>query len=179
MTIPKRQTELDAFVRARFPDKPRLQDTQNGHRASYASLSRSDEEIIEKVRREQGGKFDRLWRGDTSVKGGDHSACDDSFCHKLYPYTQDEEQIRRIHASSGLHRPDKSGNRVDYLERSLKRARENTTWFHKWPEQSSTHNPELQDEVHSRSRSLSSTGMRNYDSRASLLLTRILERTLP
>src|SRR5918997_2668604 len=51
---------------------------------------------------------------------------------KLWPYTQDEDQVKRIHAASALHRPEKSGKRADYLQRSIVRARENTDWVYEW-----------------------------------------------
>jgi hypothetical protein len=92
-----------------------------------------DEEIVGKARSEKNGKFDRLWRGEIAEYGHDHSAADDAFVHKLWSYTQDEEQIRRIHATSGLHRPEKSGRRPDYLRRSIDRARNNVTWYYEWP----------------------------------------------
>lgn len=98
-----------------------------------------DEEVIEKARSEQGGKFGRLHSGDLSDYGTDHSRADDGYVHKLYPYTQDPEQIKRIHAASGLHRPEKSGKRVDYLERSIRRARENVSWFYDWPDEATPH----------------------------------------
>src|SRR5215217_5648929 len=104
----------------------------DGHRPPALTL-RSDTEVIEQARSEKNGKFDRLFRGDTSDYGHDHSAADDGFVHKLYSYTQDEEQIRRIHATSGLHRSTKSGRRPDYLRRSIDRARQNVTWFYQWP----------------------------------------------
>lgn len=97
-------------------------------------VSRSDDEIVEKARSEKNGKFDRLWRGDLSDYDHDHSAADDGFVHKLWSYTQDEEQIRRIHATSGLHRLNKSGCRQDYLQRSIERARQNVSWFYEWPD---------------------------------------------
>jgi AAA domain len=103
----------------------------NGHRPTAAS--RSDEEVIEKVCSERGGKVERLMRGDLSDYNGDHSRADDAFVHKLWSYTQDPEQVKRIHASSGLHRPEKSGRRFDYLERSIRRAEKNVTWFYEWP----------------------------------------------
>jgi hypothetical protein len=105
----------------------------NGRREAWPP--RSDEEVVERVRAEANGKFDRLWHGDLSDYGQDHSAADDGFVHKLWSYTQDEEQVRRIHAMSALHRPEKSGRRSDYLQRSINRARSNVTWFYEWPEQ--------------------------------------------
>jgi hypothetical protein len=166
VSIPERQSQLDDLIRGHFPDKPKLQDKRDGHRTvpPRASTSRSDEEVVQKARSETGGYFDRLWRGDTSDKGGDHSrADDDAFVHKLWSYTQDEEQIRRIHAASGLSRSNKSECRPDYLTRSINRARENVTWFYEWPEQRLLIKAKPQDEVRSRSRSLGSTGMRNEE----------------
>jgi len=105
----------------------------NGHHPPR-SAERTDEEIIGKARAEKNGKFDRLMRGDLSDYGGDHSDADDGFIHKVWSYTQDEDQVRRIHAASGLHRAEKSGKRPDYLRRSIERASKNVTWFYGWKE---------------------------------------------
>jgi hypothetical protein len=133
-TIESRQEQLRSVIRRVFGHS----ESSNGHKAaSYPSTSlsaRSDEEVIERARAENGGKFDRLWSGDMSDYGNDHSAADDGFVHKLYSYTQDEEQIKRIHAVSALHRTEKSGKRNDYLQRSIERARENVAWFYPWPD---------------------------------------------
>ncbi len=105
-----------------------------------------DEKVIEKARAEKNGKFDRLWHGDLADYDGDDSRADDGFVHKLWSYTQDEEQIRRIHAASGLHRPEKSGKRRDYLQRSIERARENVGWLYPWPDGA---NLQVGSEIHS------------------------------
>jgi hypothetical protein len=123
----------EALLRLHATHAPNHDPSANGRRA-YNSAARSDDEIIERLRAERNGKFDRLWRGDLSDYGRDHSDADDGFVHKVWSYTQDEEQIRRIHALSGLHRPEKSGKRPDYLLRSIERARENVTWFYGWPD---------------------------------------------
>src|SRR5215217_770861 len=139
-TIENRQEELRSVVRRVFGE-----ESANGHCDPVTAPERknngfSDEEVIEKACSESSGKFNRLWRGDMSdypLKPGgeaDHSSADDGFVHKLWSYTQDEEQIKRIHALSGLHRSEKSGRRPDYLERSINRARENVTWFYPWPD---------------------------------------------
>jgi P4 family phage/plasmid primase-like protien len=133
MKIPHRQEEINTFVKEFWAtEKP----SGNGHQTPphLAGLTRSDEEVVTKAGSERNGKFDRLWRGDLSDCGGDHSRGDDSFVHKLFSYTQNEEQIKRIHAASGLHRLEKSGQRPDYLQRSINRARENVTWFYEWPD---------------------------------------------
>jgi hypothetical protein len=128
--IRERKEEL---LRLHAQYAPKEEPRPNGRRA-HSSSPRSDEEVIEKARSEKNGKFDRLWRGDTSDYGHDHSDADDGFVHKLWPYTQDEEQVRRIHAASGLHRAEKSGRRPDYLRRSIERARKNVDWFYEWPD---------------------------------------------
>jgi hypothetical protein len=132
-TIEDRQEQLRSVVRRVLGDL----ETTNGHKVAGGrprfSAPQSDEAVIEKARAENGGKLDRLWHGDMSDYGHDHSAADDGFVHKLYSYTQDEEQIKRIHAMSSLHRAEKSGKRDDYLQRSIERARTNTTWFYEWP----------------------------------------------
>jgi len=92
----------------------------------------TDEEIIEKLLNQRGGKFARLWKGDISDYEGDESRADDGFIFKVYSYTQDEEQIRRIHGQSGLAR-EKSLDREDYLQRSIDRARDKVVWFYEWP----------------------------------------------
>src|SRR5215210_5903891 len=133
-TIEDRQEELRNVVRRVF-----VEESANGHSGPVTAPGRennglSDEEVIGKARSESNGKFDRLWRGNMSdypLKANgepDHSSADDGFVHKLYSYTQDEEQIKRIHAMSALHRPEKSGKRDDYLQRSIERARGNVTW---------------------------------------------------
>ncbi len=132
MKIPKRQDEIDALTRKYLSD-PESEPNGNGHR-TYAPSSRNDEEIIERLRSERNGKFDRLWAGDLSAYGDDHSRADDGFVFKVWSYTQDEEQVRRIHAMSGLHR-EKSARRADYLRRSINRAREKVIWFYEWPEE--------------------------------------------
>jgi hypothetical protein len=124
------QPVIDQLVKRLSPprsDKPKT----NGE--STPTPPKSDHEVISKARAEKNGKFDRLWRGDLSDYGDNHSDADDGFVHKLYSYTQDEEQIKRIHAMSALHRPEKSGRRADYLQRSIDRARENVDWFYEWP----------------------------------------------
>lgn len=104
----------------------------NGHKPP-GPPSRTDEEVIEKARAERNGKFERLFVGDLFDYEGDHSSADDAFVHKVFSYTQDPKQVKRIHAASGLHRSEKSGRRSDYLDRSIRRAERNVTWKYEWP----------------------------------------------
>ena len=128
MKMPHRQDEINAFVKEFWPPKKPVDNWRGS--APQGGILRKDEVIIEQARKEKNGKFDRLWRGAISDYNNDHSDADDGFVHKLYSYTQDAEQIRRIHAASGLHRPEKSGRRSDYLQRSIERAQENVDWFY-------------------------------------------------
>jgi hypothetical protein len=130
--IPERQDAIDALTR-KYLTKPNTSEAENGSR-SYTAPSKGDEEIIEKARAERNGKFERLWRGDTSDYDHDASRADDGFVHKVWSYTQDEGQVERIHALSGLSR-SKSTRRADYLRRSMARASEGVTWFYEWPEE--------------------------------------------
>ncbi len=123
---------VERLYREHF-ERPVRRAESNGHSAPAGQVcERSDAEVIEKARAERNGKFDRLWNGDTSDYGYDHSNADDGFVHKLWSYTQDEDQVKRIHAASSLHRPEKSGKRADYMQRSIVQARENTGWFYEW-----------------------------------------------
>jgi hypothetical protein len=128
--IPDHNKELNKLLRNFRPAPEAV--ASNGHAPSPAC---TDEEILEKLRREEGGKFERLWRGDASEYNGDHSAADHAFVFKVFPYTQDEEQIRRLHAASGLSR-DKSLDRDDYLQRSIDDAREKIDFRYPWGRQS-------------------------------------------
>ena len=146
-------------------DAPPEEKAQTNGRGYVSSPAKSDEEIVAKARAENGGKLDRLWSGDRTDYGHDASSADDGFVHKLWSYTQDEEQVRRIHAMSGLHRPEKSGRRRDYLQRSINRARKNVTWFYDWPDDAklAVHGKvEPQVEVRNRSQYLGNKVM-SYD----------------
>ena len=112
MRIPERQAELDALTREYLTD-PEPEPNGNGHHR-HVPLTKTDEEVIEKARSERNGKLERLLRGDLSDYDGAHSRADDGFIFKLWSYTQDEEQARRIHGMSALHR-EKSARRADYL----------------------------------------------------------------
>lgn len=65
-----------------------------------------DEKILEIIRRsDQAGKFEALWRGETSGHGNDHSAADAALCSILAFYTHNNAaQIDRLFRRSGLMR---------------------------------------------------------------------------
>jgi primase-polymerase (primpol)-like protein len=84
-------------------------------------LSLGDEDILQKIGGAKNGPaFLRLYAGDKSAYGGDHSAADLALVSMLAFYTQDADQIGRIVASSGLNRP--KWDRPDYRQRTIDRA---------------------------------------------------------
>ena len=82
----------EELQRLHFEHAPREEPSSNGHKPVSGDTSRSDEEVIEKLRAERGGKSERLWNGDLSDYDGDHSSAEDAFVHKIWSYTQDPEQ---------------------------------------------------------------------------------------
>lgn len=100
-TIQDRDKELKTF-HAKVIAKPKTPAKTPG---PSPTLSLADSEIIEKFRSaKNGGKFDRLWRGDISEYGGDESRADLAFCSMVGFYTQDPEQIDRFYRASALNR---------------------------------------------------------------------------
>jgi hypothetical protein len=84
----------------------------------------SDEELIEKaMNAENGDKFRRLWRGDTSLHDDDHSRADLALCCQLAFWTgRDERRIERLFDQSGLADRAKWQDRPDYRERTIAEA---------------------------------------------------------
>ena len=68
-----------------------------------------DEQLLDKARRARnGGDFERLWSGDTSAHGGDHSAADLALCNLLSFWTGgDPARTDRLFRQSALFRPAK------------------------------------------------------------------------
>jgi putative DNA primase/helicase len=71
-----------------------------------AHVTQSDEELIRRaVGARNGSKFQRLWAGDTSDYGGDHSRADAALCTMLAYYTNgDQARIDRLFRMSRLYR---------------------------------------------------------------------------
>jgi hypothetical protein len=129
--FPDQQKELNALLKRYRPSK----ESANGggaHRSHGTVGEIPDELIIEKAKKAKNGqKFQRLMDGDLSDYDGDHSAADEALVWILYFWTQDEDQIKRIHESSGLSR-DKSTDRLDYLDRSIRNAAESGMETYDW-----------------------------------------------
>lgn len=65
-----------------------------------------DSEVLEKVRKSKvSERFERLWTGNTSDHGSDHSSADLALVNLLAFYTQDDVQLNRLFRQSGLMRP--------------------------------------------------------------------------
>lgn len=127
--IPERQNELEKFYREHLE----VAESRNGHDTKEARQNfgqPTDEQVIEKLLGEKSGKGRALFGGDLSYSDGDDSAADHSFVYKLYFYTQDLQQIERIHRVSGLDR--EKTRRPDYLRRSFFKAANATTDTYDW-----------------------------------------------
>jgi primase-polymerase (primpol)-like protein len=127
--IPERGEELLNFYQEHLEDKRK--PLENGD-SSAPSAPLDDQEIIDRARQAgNGDKFERLMRGDLSDCDGDHSRADEAFVWRLWFWTQDPEQIKRIHSQSGLSR-GKSTRRRDYLDRSIRNASKSGMETYDW-----------------------------------------------
>jgi hypothetical protein len=96
---------------------------RKGSRGRAAGPGLPDEEVL--LRAEGDAKFRRLWAGDTSGHGGDHSRADLALCSKLAYYSEwNAAQVDRLFRQSGLYRPEKWGEREDYRRGVIKKAME-------------------------------------------------------
>lgn len=95
-----------AQVHARIFAKPDPVDAKPG-KADPPNLD--DAELLDKARRARNGaEFDRLWSGDKSGQGEDHSAADLALCNLLAFWTgNDPARMDRLFRQSVLFRPDK------------------------------------------------------------------------
>lgn len=81
-----------------------------------------DEVLLRAATAANGEKFLKLWRGDLSEHGNDHSVADLALVSILLYWTQgDQEQADRLFRQSNLVRP-KWTDRVDYRRRTFEKA---------------------------------------------------------
>lgn len=102
-TLRSAQEELVALNRQIWPEGERegVYDIPDP-----VSPALDDSEVLEKVRKSKSGaKFERLWAGDLSDHGGDHSSADLALVSLLAFYTQNDVQLNRLFRESGLMRP--------------------------------------------------------------------------
>ena len=80
----------------------------------------NDELIQAALSAENGDKFRRLWNGDTSMYGGDHSRADAALLKMLLFWTKDDmERADCLFRQSGLYREEKWDKRPDYRKRTF------------------------------------------------------------
>jgi primase-polymerase (primpol)-like protein len=84
----------------------------------------SDEELIERARRSRNGaRFERLWQGDISDYGNDHSRADLALCRMLSFWCRgDAERVDSLFRRSGLMRDkwDRGASTMRYGSRTIK-----------------------------------------------------------
>jgi P4 family phage/plasmid primase-like protien len=102
--VEDRQAALDALCMRLWPKQPVPQ--LNGTVAS-GGFTGDDEELIERAgEAKNGDRFKKLWAGDTSLHGDDHSGADQALCNLLAFWTsKDQERMDRLFRRSGLFRP--------------------------------------------------------------------------
>lgn len=119
-TIEERQQEVTALYA--YLIEPEV-STRKPIQSS--SVTMEDQAIIDKASRaKNGSKFTALYSGDWSGYNS-QSEADLALCNLLAFYTQDEAQIERIFAGSGLYR--EKWERGDYREQTINKALQATT----------------------------------------------------
>lgn len=117
--IEQRQQELDALLQERFPSESEPTQSKTTPR-----LGLSDSTLIEKaLGAKSGPRLRKLWYGDTSDYGGDHSRADAALCRMLSFWTGgDPERIDRLLRLSGLMRGkwDRRTGRETYGARTIR-----------------------------------------------------------
>jgi hypothetical protein len=94
--------------------------------ADQAERSSAQGDVFDRILRSKGReKFERLWAGDTSDHGDDHSAADLALCGILYRHLGgNPAAIDAMFRESGLYRPkwDERRGAMTYGERTIERA---------------------------------------------------------
>ncbi len=115
--LAERTAELASQHRATFGDPEPSRPAPITTRVDLA-----DDELLERAfAARNGDKVRRLYEGNLSDYNGDQSAADLAFVSCLTFWTQDDEQVSRILAASGLYRP--KWHRPDYQQRTIRKAR--------------------------------------------------------
>jgi hypothetical protein len=135
-TIEARQTELQSFHIKWFP--PQICKSSNSASTRpVGAINADDEAVIAKIRQsKQGLKFDRLFAGDTSDYGGDHSSADFALCNILSFWCDGKASwIDSIFRQSGLIRAkwDSRRGNSTYGAQTIERVLSDATEFYEWP----------------------------------------------
>lgn len=99
-----------------------LRETQAQQAQAPQPVDVDDTELLERIRRSaNGAKFERLWAGDCSDYGGDHSSADQGLCNILAFWTgRDEPRMDKLFRASGLFR--EKWDRAAYRQKTLRDA---------------------------------------------------------
>src|SRR5262249_26142506 len=102
-TIEERSDEIAAFHARVFVVKPRALASNSRH---VAVVERADDKLIERAMASRDDNiFRRLWGGDLSLAGGDHSRADLMLCNRLAFWCgPDHDRVDRLFRRSGLFR---------------------------------------------------------------------------
>ncbi len=111
------QDGLDRLYAMVWPSNPEPQASV----PPAVSLTLDDERVLDLAfRATNRQETARLYAGDTSGCGGDHSAADLALLSRLAFYSQDPNQLDRLFRRSGLYR--EKWERQDYRNRTIQRA---------------------------------------------------------
>ncbi len=102
-------------------------------------LNITDDEMLRRMfEARNGDRLRRLWAGDLSDYGDDHSAADLAALTAAAFWTgPDHQRLADLFATSALADRDKWRNRTDYREKTIAKAISHRTGFYTWPQTSS------------------------------------------
>jgi putative DNA primase/helicase len=125
-TIESRQAELEQVLAAFLP-APEQGEARASPARPTVPVDVDDQELLGRaLRADDGGKFKRLWNGDTSAYDGDDSRADQALCNKLAFWTgRDAGRIDSLFRASGLYRG--KWERASYRKRTIEAAIAKTT----------------------------------------------------
>jgi P4 family phage/plasmid primase-like protien len=118
-TVEDRQSELDEVCDIHFEKKP---EPAKETIRTKPLLTLDEGKIIDlAMKAKNGNEFRRLYSGDISGNGNDHSSADLALCNILAFYTKDFHTVDSIFRGSGLHRK-KWDDRPDYKTWTINNA---------------------------------------------------------
>ncbi len=109
-TIEARQSELERVHAAHVatPAPTPAPAPRAPHRATHSAPASDDDILAKALGAGNGAKFARLWNGDTSGHGDDHSGADLALCNMLAYWSNcDDAAMDRLFRQSALYRPGK------------------------------------------------------------------------
>jgi len=129
LTIEQRQAELESVHRGVFGEPQKVENVPHG---GAMPTNLDDAEVVRRaaeMKGSAGAKFRKLWDGDTSGQGNDHSRADLALCGYLAFWCgPDEGRISELFRQSALFRS--KWNRDDYRARTIAKALAGRTEFY-------------------------------------------------